>query len=756
MTPRSALADCIELSGLDARALDHLADAATLDPLVPGTPLRLDGGLGWVVRGAVQVRRRGPKRRAPVVSALGRGGLVGLDPEGLLTEVVGLQHGAWARVSAEALRGLRQPVPGLAPRLDERSRVLGLLPWLVSRMRRSPTLAHAPPSSLHRLLRGARVRQVEPVTAHCAAGTPLRAVWVVLAGEVLLRTDKGTVRVLGPGDVWGDLALVAERAWPFDAVTGPVPATLLELPIDWWLRCLGESTRLRRATLAGSYGSAEQRVRLVKRAGRHTPITPGLTTLGGIAPGPASTLVRWVAEGCTETWSDRTVLLVLDPSADQPIVSREDLGRRTLITVRLPPHAPLAAWPSLPERTAQADTLLLDPGSAPLPEHWAAAVDRTLCVGPVDPRGAGVPMPLWLVGDRPRGAAPPSGAVRLPTALLEAAGRGGDRSGLPPALAEAVGRLTRAATDRRIGLALGGGGALSMAHVPLIRGLLAAGVPLDLVSGTSGGAVVAAFYAAEGLPGLDHLIHLWAEVGRVGLKCWASSAPMAELIDGALGGVRLEDLALPFLPVAVDIDRVTQETLDQGTVGTGVRASGSFPGPFAPTVLQVPDADGQLRHRRYVDGGILNLVPVDTLFAEGAALAISSNAVGPPQPRDALKAGRTTGRLQRARQTVAPARRVEDGLRSAYLMMSHPAEEAPSLAAAHFLAPDLGFSPLDWGRGGELLRALETDPVSAARLQATIDRAVASLRSLHWRRGRPVPGGPTGLSVAAEVTRDGG
>src|SRR5262249_21784913 len=63
-------------------------------------------------------------------------------------------------------------------------------------------------------------------------------------------------------------------------------------------------------------------------------------------------------------------------------------------------------------------------------------------------------------------------------------------------------RWARAVTNRRVGVALSGGGACAYRTLPLLRALAAAGVPLDVVSGVSGGALMGAYLCAGGVAGL--------------------------------------------------------------------------------------------------------------------------------------------------------------------------------------------------------------------------------------------------------------
>ncbi len=233
-------------------------------------------------------------------------------------------------------------------------------------------------------------------------------------------------------------------------------------------------------------------------------------------------------------------------------------------------------------------------------------------------------------------------------------------------------------------------------------------------------------------------------------RCLHSSAPLEQAVDELLRGARLGDQLVRFLPVVVDIDAARLEVLREGSLGLGVRASGALPGPFAPVLVRQTGPEGQVA-RRLVDGGVMDLVPVDTLYAEGAAVGIASQVLSPPLPRppEGLT-GRQglRGGAERALKALDPARRLDDALRAAFLMMGRP---VAARAAARFTVPSLGFNPLDWSRPQAILDALATSSEVQAQLGTVVREAEEAMRALQWRKGRAVQGG---WSVVAEVSRD--
>ncbi|MFO0757412.1 MAG: cyclic nucleotide-binding domain-containing protein [Byssovorax sp.] len=198
------------------------------------------------------------------------------------------------------------------------------------------------------------------------------------------------------------------------------------------------------------------------------------------------------------------------------------------------------------------------------------------------------------------------------------------------ALVETFDRWARSATCRRVGLTLSGGGPYGVIHIPLLQRILDRKLPIDLVSGTSVGSSVGAYYAVLGREGLDLFIE---HALRMNLACVASivsSAAFQAVIALDLGPVPLIETELPFFPVVTDADVGIEWDVRHGNYALGVRASGSLP-PLGPTVIG---------NRRFLDGGLVANVPVNVLRDEGAALIIASNAIASVSPGGRSKAAR--------------------------------------------------------------------------------------------------------------------
>ncbi len=174
---------------------------------------------------------------------------------------------------------------------------------------------------------------------------------------------------------------------------------------------------------------------------------------------------------------------------------------------------------------------------------------------------------------------------------------------------------------KKLGLALGGGAARGWAHIGVIHALREAEIPINFVAGTSIGALVGAFLAADKLKVLERLaLNLdWLDV----ISFFDLVFPRSGLIDGKkvvaflgkhLPQKNIEELPLPFAAVATDIISGKEVVLTKGNIIEAIRASIAVPGIFTPVHL-----NGYL----LVDGGVLNPVPVNVVKEMGAEVVIA-------------------------------------------------------------------------------------------------------------------------------------
>jgi NTE family protein len=175
----------------------------------------------------------------------------------------------------------------------------------------------------------------------------------------------------------------------------------------------------------------------------------------------------------------------------------------------------------------------------------------------------------------------------------------------------------------RIGLALSGGAARGIAHVGVLDVLHKAGIPIDMVAGTSAGAIVGAMYASNLRTDLMMEYSLdptWKTFNIMGDPTLGRSGflkghKIEKLISGFLGGdPDFKDLKIPFSAVATDIDTGEEIIINTGKVMDAIRASISLPGIF--TVVK--------REERFlVDGGLTTPVPIHVVKDMGADFVIA-------------------------------------------------------------------------------------------------------------------------------------
>jgi predicted acylesterase/phospholipase RssA/CRP-like cAMP-binding protein len=174
-----------------------------------------------------------------------------------------------------------------------------------------------------------------------------------------------------------------------------------------------------------------------------------------------------------------------------------------------------------------------------------------------------------------------------------------------------VARLARMITGTGCGLVLGGGGARGLAHLGVIRALEEARVPIDVVGGTSMGAVMAALLAL-GMDDAERVQRVTAMASR-GRRLLRPTLPLLALSSGRnvdrmlaehLGSAPVEDLPLQFFCVSANLNRAEAVVHERGPLWLAVRASMALPGIYPPVYNA-----GEL----LIDGGALNNVPADVM-----------------------------------------------------------------------------------------------------------------------------------------------
>jgi NTE family protein len=181
--------------------------------------------------------------------------------------------------------------------------------------------------------------------------------------------------------------------------------------------------------------------------------------------------------------------------------------------------------------------------------------------------------------------------------------------------------VARQICRQRIGLALGGGGARGFAHIGVLRALARAGVPIDLVTGTSIGAAVGAGVAAGRT--LEAIAASIESAGRGALvpslppfHSMFSSGAVERELKRQFGSRVIEDLDLPLGIAAVDLTTADEHLFTSGALVPAILASMAVPGVFRPVRYQ---------NRVFVDGALRSPVPVRGCRDLGADVVIASH-----------------------------------------------------------------------------------------------------------------------------------
>jgi NTE family protein len=275
-----------------------------------------------------------------------------------------------------------------------------------------------------------------------------------------------------------------------------------------------------------------------------------------------------------------------------------------------------------------------------------------------------------------------------------------------------VDRLARRIARRTVGIALSSGSAHGLAHIGALSVLEEAGVPVDLIAGTSIGALVGAIYATgKGIPALlsfadESALRLSRRGGlwdyaipfRHGL-IWGNR--VLKYIRRLVNDATFETLPTPLRVVATELISGREMVLSSGPVAEAVRASISIPGLFVPFFHA---------GHYYVDGGSTNPVPCSVLADNGANIIIAVNVTAEPDDRvrrGVRAVGRSRGRGEEQRGGRGLPSIVE-ALMGSLEMMEYEIAKTKARPVNVLIQPKTGlYDSMAADRAPELIRAGE-------------------------------------------------
>ena len=179
-----------------------------------------------------------------------------------------------------------------------------------------------------------------------------------------------------------------------------------------------------------------------------------------------------------------------------------------------------------------------------------------------------------------------------------------------------------------IALALGGGGAKGFAHIGVIKVLESHGIKPKIVTGTSAGSFVGSIYASGKTPfQLQQIAFSLKEsdirdltLNRQGVIL---GQKLQDYVNRQIANKPIEQFPIRFAAVATRLDNGKRADFIKGNAGQAVRASCSIPNVFVPATIG---------GTKYVDGGLVSPIPVQTAKDMGAdiviAVDISARPVG--------------------------------------------------------------------------------------------------------------------------------
>jgi NTE family protein len=195
----------------------------------------------------------------------------------------------------------------------------------------------------------------------------------------------------------------------------------------------------------------------------------------------------------------------------------------------------------------------------------------------------------------------------------------GENHGNRPATHEAGDRSATAKKLPRVGLALAGGFARGIAHIGVLRVLREEGIPVDVVAGTSVGALIGAAYCAGA--SLEQMEHIASETKFADFGRWtpswlglATNHRLEVFFSRFTSIQRFEELKIPLAIAATDINLGLPVYYCGGPIGPALRGSCAYPGLFAPVKFE---------GRMLVDGFLTALVPIEGALLLGAELIIA-------------------------------------------------------------------------------------------------------------------------------------
>jgi NTE family protein len=183
---------------------------------------------------------------------------------------------------------------------------------------------------------------------------------------------------------------------------------------------------------------------------------------------------------------------------------------------------------------------------------------------------------------------------------------------------------------KKIGLALGSGGARGFCHIGVLQVLRENNIPIDFVSGCSMGAIVGGcFCTGVNLAEMESIAAKIVQRKMMDVDITFKKQGILKgnraksFIKKLLGDASFEDCPIPFAVTATDVCKGELVTFTSGSLTEAIRASFSIPAAFQSV---------EFMDKCLIDGGVTERVPIRAVRDLGADAVIAVDALGPPEP----------------------------------------------------------------------------------------------------------------------------
>lgn len=583
-----------------------------------------------VVEGRLEVTTEDDLDRRQVVGEMGPGEVVG-DVSFLSGGPRSATVGAMTPVellslSAEAFTQLTEAHPDLAARLSEQAHFRLLRSQLAAHL--TALFGSVPPEMRPELSGGLDWIHLTPGEALYEAGAGLGGGFIVVVGrlQMFLPGDRRSVREFTSGEIIGGGSLL-EEVDAADSVIATRDSYLVSLPratFELMVQREPQAALVLARHMTKSPTSARSRTSSERTCVAIVPVSSGLD-VRFVASQIADALRKhgevfhvWSARA--DSWLGKAGIAQARPgdAADLRLVGwmyELEAAHRFLVYEADPTPS---AWSDRVLRQADHIVYVADGAQAPLAPHRPQTEGNG---------SRSRPRSTLVVLQEPSASLPKPAAPFLLDREIDGVvqvhkGSVGD-----------LARLARIIGGHAVALVLSGGGARGFGHLGVMKALEEAGLTVDLVGGTSIGAVMGSLLA-EAIP-VDELVPL-ARAGFSDLFDYTLPAVavmkgrrITRAIEDHFGDRMIEDLWLPYFCISSNVTTVTEVVHRTGLMVPRLRASIAIPGVLPPVPLE-----GDI----HVDGGVLNNLPVDVmrrLYPDATIIASDvAPALGPPARED--------------------------------------------------------------------------------------------------------------------------